>query len=63
MDVSKVGKNLMGIGHVLVDIIKVGKQQLAPSVETVERLILTGDFRIGTIEVADQLDGVGNHQL
>ena len=53
----------MGIGHVLVDIIKVGKQQLAPSVETVERLILTGDFRIGTIEVADQLDGVGNHQL
>ena len=40
--VSKIGKHFVGINHVLVNVIKVGEQQLAPSIELVKRFITSG---------------------
>ena len=39
VDVFQIGKHAVGIGHVLVDVVEVGQQQLSPAVELVERLL------------------------
>ena len=59
MDVAQIGKHLAGIGHVLIDVVEVGDEQLSPTVEVVERFV---DARRGCeylVQVAHQFDGVG----
>ena len=62
VDVAQVGKHLVGNGHVLVDVIEIGQQQLAPSIEMVERLVYARYRREDFVKVADEFDGVGNGQ-
>lgn len=40
--VAKVGVDLSGVGHVLVDVIKVCKHALPPAVEVLYRLVGAG---------------------
>ena len=35
MQCPKVGKHLVGLGHVLVDVVEVSQQHLSPSVEVI----------------------------
>ena len=56
MYVTKIGENLVRLGHVLVKIVKVGQQQLSPSVEVVESLIDAGAFCETLMQVANQFD-------
>ena len=60
MDVAQVGKDAVGVGHVLVYIVKVGKQELAPAVELVECLSRASLQAERLVEIAHLLDGVGN---
>ena len=36
VDVAQIGEDAVGIGHVLVDVVEVRQQQLAPAVELVQ---------------------------
>ena len=63
MVIAEVGKHLVGVGHILVEVVEVGQQQLSPSVEVVECLVdarLEGET---PMEVGYQFDGVGNLQF
>ena len=60
MDVAQVGKHLLRIGHVLVDIVEVGEQKLSPGIEVVERLVDARRGHKALVKVADELDGVGH---
>ena len=60
VEVAQVGKDLVGVGHALVDIVEVGEQHLAPAVEMVERLVDAAHLGEALVKVADELDGVGN---
>ena len=60
VDIAEMGKHLVGRGHILVDVVEVGDEQLAPAIEVVEGLVETGNLNVGAIKVADKFDGVGN---
>ena len=62
MDVAQVGKDTVGIGHILVDVVEVADEQLSPAVELVERLVRTRMQAERLVQVANQLDGVANRQ-
>ena len=62
VNVAQIGKHLVGISHVLVDVIKVGQQQLPPSIEMVECLVYACYRCEDSMQVADELDGVGNRK-
>ena len=61
--VPEIGEDLVGSNHVLVNVVEVGQQQLSPSVKTVERLIEACHLGVGTVKVANQLNGVCNGQF
>ena len=61
-NVGHVTEHLVGIGKVLVDIVKVGQHQLAPTVEMVYRLLRLGTLHIGLVKVAHKLYGVCHGQ-
>ena len=63
VDVAQVGEDLVGRAHVLVEIVEVGEQQLAPAVEVVEGLVDARAGGEGLVELTDEQDGVGNLQL
>ena len=63
VDVAQVGKYAVGVGHVLVDVVEVADEQLAPTIELVERLVAAGLKTERLVQVAHQLDGVGHMQL
>ena len=62
VDVAQIGKDVVGIGHVLVEVVEVADEQLAPAVELVERLVRVRLQAERQVKVAHQLDGVGNSQ-
>ena len=58
--VPQVGEHAVRVGHVLVDVVEVTEQQLAPAVELVQRL---RGARLPTerlVQLAHKLDGVGH---
>ena len=59
MNVLKVAEYAVGVCHVLVDVVEVGKQQLSPAVEVVERLVDARTLRERLVYVAYQLYRVG----
>ena len=61
-DVAQVGKHLVGIGHVLVEVVEVGHEQLPPAVEVVEGLVDARLLGEAAMQVAHQLHGVGHGQ-
>ena len=63
VDVAQIGEDAVGIGHVLVDVVEVRQQQLAPAVELVQRLLHARTLAERLVQVAHQLDGVGHHQV
>ena len=63
MNIAKVSEHLIGIGHILVYIIEVGKQQLSPSVKMVERLFDSCTLDKRLMKVAYQFYGIGNFEL
>ena len=62
VQVAQVGQHPVGIGHVLVNVVEVGQQQLSPPVELVERLLRAGDGTERTVQQADGFYGVGHLQ-
>ena len=60
VQVAQVGEDAVGIGQLLVDVIEIADEQLSPTEELIEGLFGTCKLTEGLIEVADQLDGVGN---
>ena len=60
VDVAQVGKHLVGVGHVLVDVVEVADEQLTPAVELVERLLRTRLLAERPVQLAHQLHRVGN---
>ena len=63
VDVAQVGKHTVGIGHVLVDIVEVADEQLAPAIELIERLVAVGLEAERLVKVAHQFDGIGHLQF
>ena len=59
VNVLKVAEYAVGVCHVLVDVVEVGKQQLSPAVEVVERLVDARTLRERLVYVADELYRVG----
>ena len=59
VNVLKVAEYAVGVCHVLVDVVEVGKQQLSPAVEMVERLVDARTLRERLVYVAYQLYRVG----
>ena len=60
VQVGDVGQHLVGIGHLLVDVVEVGQQQLSPAIEMIQRLVDTRHRRERLVQLAHQLDGVGH---
>ena len=58
VQVTEIGKNPVSICHVLVDIVKVGEEQLPPAVEVVKGLVNIGTADIRQMEVTYQFDRV-----
>ena len=56
--VFQIAEYLVSIGHILVNIVEIGKQQLPPAVEVVERLIYARTFYKRFMQVAYQFYGV-----
>ena len=61
--VLKVAEYLVGISHILVYVIKVGQQQLSPTIEVVERLVNARTLYKRLMQVAHQLYGVAHYIL
>ena len=60
VDVAEIGEDTFGGGHILVDVVEVGEQQLPPAVEVVERLVVARTGGEAAMQVAHQFDGVCN---
>ena len=60
VDVTQVGEDAVGRTHVLVEVVEVGEQQLAPAIEVVERLVDARASGEALVEFADEQDGVGD---
>ena len=60
MDVPEVGKHVVGRCHILVNIVEVGEQQLAPAIEMVKGFIDARTLCKALMEFADQFDRVGH---
>ena len=63
VNVLKVAEYAVGVCHVLVDVVEVGKQQLSPAVEVVECLVDAGTLGERLVYVADELYGVGGLEV
>lgn len=63
VEIAHVVEQLLCIGHILVDVVKVGQKQLPPSEEVVECLVNACDGGIALMQQADRLDGVGYREL
>ena len=63
MNVAQVGEYLLGIHHVLIHVVKVGKQQLSPTVEMIQGFINARTFHEGFVQIADRLDRVSHLQI
>ena len=63
MDVAQVGKDVCCRGHIFIEIVEIGKQQLSPAIEMVQGLTDACTLREALMEVADQFDGVGHLSL
>ena len=63
VDVTQIGKEQFGIYHVLIYIVKIGKEELAPTVKVVEGLINACACHEHLVQVADRLDWVSNLQV
>ena len=61
--VLEIAENLVGIGHVLVDVVEVGQEELSPTIEVVERLGETSTFNERLVKVAYKLNGVAHLQV
>ncbi len=59
-ELLQVAQQTVGIGHVLVDVVEVANQQLAPEEEFVERLVAAGLLLVDLIEQARQAQRVAN---
>ena len=62
VQVCDVGQHVVGIGHLLVDVVEVSQQQLAPSEEVVEGLVDASLCGERLVQLAHQLHGVGHLQ-
>ena len=62
MQVAHVAEHLGGIGHVLVDVVEIGQQQLSPSVKMVECLVDARACHKTLVQVAGEFDGVADGQ-
>ena len=60
VDVAEVGEDAVGWTHVLVEVVEVGEQQLAPPVEVVEGLVDARAAGEALVELADEQDWVCN---
>lgn len=63
MDVTQIGKEQFGIYHVLIYIVKIGKEELPPTVKVIEGLINACACYEYLVQVADRLDWVSNLQV
>ena len=63
VDVTQIGKEQFGIYHVLIYIVKIGKEELSPTVKMVEGLINACVCYEHLVQVADRLDRVSYLQL
>lgn len=60
--VAKVGEDAARVGEVFVDVVEVGKQQLSPREELVERFVLARDGGENAVEVADEFHRIGHFE-
>ena len=60
MQVAHVGQHLSCVSHVLIDIIEVGKEQFAPSIEMVECLFRARTLSKRLMQSCYELDIVGH---
>ena len=63
VNVLEVAEYAVGVCHVLVDVVEVGKQQLSPAVEMVESLVDARTFRERLVYVAYQFYRVGGLEV
>ena len=63
MNVAQIGKDTVGICHILVNVVEVADKQLSPAEELVECLVGTRLSAERLMEVAYQFQGVGNTEL
>lgn len=54
MDVTQIGKEQFGIYHVLIYIVKIGKEELPPTVKVIEGLINASACYEYLVQVADR---------
>ena len=60
VDIAQIGKHLIGRGHVLIEVVEVGQEQLSPTIEVVERLVDARTLGEAFVELAHQEDGIGH---
>ena len=60
VNIAQIGKHLVGRGHVLIEVVEVGQEQLSPTVEVVERLVDARTLGEAFVELAHQEDGIGH---
>ena len=60
LEVLEVGEEPVGVDAVLVDVIEVADEQLAPEVEFVECLVAPGGIAEDLVEAAHEFDGVAH---
>ena len=58
--VFKIAEYLVGISHILVDVVEVGNEQLSPTVEVVEGLVYARTLDERLVQIAYKLDGVAH---
>lgn len=56
----QIGKDVGGVAQIFVEVVEVGKQQLAPRVEMIESLVGLQQITIYVIEFERQQDVVGH---
>ena len=60
LEVGQVGEELLHIDQILVGIIEVGQNLLAPAIEGVQRLLHVCLLHIKAVDAANRFDGVGH---
>ena len=60
VDIAQIGKHLIGRGHVFIEVVEVGQEQLSPTIEVVERFVDARTLGEAFVELAHQEDGIGH---
>jgi hypothetical protein len=63
LQIRNIPKQIVGIQKVFVDVIEVGQQNFAPKEKLVERLNMTGFFRVNLVKLDNQRNRIGLLQV